>query len=93
MNSAEVIVPYLEAKDANVTCPSGKVVGGGHVQTGPVTANLLGSKPISSNTWQASVYNPALADATVTAYAICMTTDPGTIIATASKGKVAKKHK
>jgi hypothetical protein len=81
---------------ATATCPAGKVVGGGFTQDDAGMVDILRSWPINPSTWQVQGFNFDLAGPThihtFQAYAICMTTDPGTVIATAGKGfKIAKK--
>jgi hypothetical protein len=67
---------------ATVTCPAGKVVGGGHSMSGsPVNIVFYQSRPVGVNQWVVGAWNASGQNLTITAYAICMTTDPGTVIA------------
>jgi hypothetical protein len=67
---------------ATVTCPAGKVVGGGHAMSGsPVNIVFHTSRPLSVNQWHVGAWNASGSNLSITAYAICMTTDPGTVIA------------
>ena len=94
--TANSVIPIGTSGSVVATCPAGKIVGGGHgLQLGNViSVNFVksGLVPNSAIDWVVEAYNGGGGPATITAYAICMTTDPGTVIATASKSKVAKRH-
>jgi hypothetical protein len=91
----ETVVAPGSGVNAQVDCPAGKVAGGGFF------ANLVNSESqvevtqsyaLDSDSWVARGHNDGTIAWNLQAFAICMTTDPGTVIATASKGfKVAKK--
>jgi hypothetical protein len=98
VESAPSIVADQTVGTAIATCPAGKLVGGGHsvaavVGGGEGKINFIGSRPLSNATqWRVTAWNGTGNNASFSAFAICMTTDPGTVIATASKGKIAKKR-
>ena len=71
-------------------CPAGKVVGGGFLSQ--FNVGYYGSWPYDADTWAVGWQKLGAGGATVYAYAICMTTEPSTVIATSSKSKVAKKR-
>ena len=75
-----------------VTCPAGKVVGGGFAQSG-YGAIITDSRPSGNNAWVVYAKNTVAVATTVDVYAICMTTDPSAVIARASNFTPAKKHK
>jgi len=74
------------------TCPAGKVVGGGFQNEGAL-AFATDSYPGGPTSWRAEAYNSGVVNSTLLVYAVCMTTDPSAVIATASKARVGKKHK
>ena len=78
--------------EANVTCPAGKVVGGGFEQQA-YDVIVTDSRPEGVNSWHVYAKNTVGNAQPVIVWAICMTTDPSAVIATASHFKVAKKHK
>ena len=71
------------------TCPAGKVTGGGYYDVNVGTA-VIDSYPNTLNSWQVFVNTPGAQD-TIYVYAICMTTDPSSVIASLSPA--AKKGK
>ena len=78
-------------------CPAGKVVGGGFDQgeAGNSQANsiITESRPINGNAWRVYArYTAETGAGYVTVHAICMTTDPSAVIATASRKSPGKKH-
>ena len=93
VNSAATLIPAGTNGSAAVTCPAGQVVGGGFtLASGSV--NFTTSRPTGPTEWRVAAQNASSSlDATIGAFAICMTTDPATVIATASKVRVGKKHK
>ena len=97
INLTQVTNPVTIAADdidtVVVTCPAGKVVGGGFSQPSFDVA-ITNSRPEGVNGWRVWAINSNLAESrSVTAYAICMTTDPSAVIARASNFTPAKKHK
>ena len=87
--------------NSNARCPDGsKVTGGGFNLTGfgaaAPTVQVVRSNPEGQG-WETAVRkvaaDPVAGPPNVRVYAICMTTDPSAVIATASHFKVAKKHK
>ena len=56
-------------------------------------AIITDSRPSGPNAWIVFAKNTLAAPATVTIYALCMTTDPSAVIARASNFTPAKKHK
>ena len=55
----------------SVTCPTGKVVGGGaFVQSGSTAANVNSSIPVTKG-WRADINNTSGADTTAIVYAVC----------------------
>jgi hypothetical protein len=72
---------------ATATCPAGKVVGGGHNMNG-TTVDIIfyQSRPSSATQWTVGVWNSSGFAMTLFAYAVCMTTDPGTVIASKKSG-------
>ena len=78
-------------KNDVATCPAGKVVGGGF-SADLADVKITQSRPEGVNGWLVDGTNAGINTWFVTIYAICMTTDPSTVIATASKSKVAKKR-
>jgi hypothetical protein len=77
----------------DVTCPSGKVIGGGFGQY-QSWLDITDSFPLNANTWRVYARNLDTASPhSVLVYAVCMTTDPGTVIAKAPDSfQIAKKH-
>jgi hypothetical protein len=90
------LIPATKDGSAAITCPAGKVVGGGFTLASGDYAlvNFTMSRPTGSTEWRVAARNasPSL-DATIGAFAICMTTDPSAVIARTSNFKVSKKHK
>ena len=85
-----VAAPALSGVADTVTCPAGKVTGGGFDQNGNLVT-IDESDPEGANGWRVRGTNLTMAATTLTIYAICMTTEPSAVIATASKSKPAKK--
>ena len=83
------VVPPNGELSVKAVCPAGKVVGGGF-QLGDVV-NVTSSNPEGSDAWRVVGRNTTAFNQAGTAWAICMTTEPSTVIATASKAKNAKK--
>jgi hypothetical protein len=95
-NSPETLIPATLYGSAAVTCPAGRVVGGGFTLASGSDSlvNFTMSRPTGSTEWRVAARNGSPSqDATIGAFAICMTTDPAAVIATASKSKVGKRHK
>ena len=83
-------VPANTVKGDAATCPAGRAVAGGYTQ---VNIDVLFTESIpSGNGWAVTAHNTGGVPRSVTVYAVCMSTDPSTVIATASKSKVAKKR-
>ena len=83
-------IPPNDFTNTSVDCPAGKVVGGGF--NAATDVNVFFSNAVDADTWWVGGRNPSNENKVLQAYAICMTTEPGTVIATASKGyKVAKR--
>jgi len=58
-----------------VICPTGRVVGGGFSQNA-YDVHITDSRPQSVNAWRVWADNTGATDRLVTAYAVCMTTEP-----------------
>jgi len=84
------LIPPNDFTNTTVDCPAGKVVGGGFNAATDVT--VFFSYAADADTWWVSGRNPSNQNRVLQAYAICMTTEPSTVIATASKSKVAKRR-
>ena len=91
-SSFDLLAVVNDTNSGTVTCPAGKVVGGGFGQ-GAYGAIITDSRPSGINAWIVYAKNTAASVATVSIYAICMTTDPSAVIARASNFTPAKKHK
>ena len=90
--SAPQSVPPGSPVLRTVTCPVGKVVGGGYQGNGWVV--VLESYPSAINQWAVLVENTdTLLGHPITVHAVCMSTDPSAVIAKTSNFKVSKKHK
>jgi hypothetical protein len=71
-------------------CPSGKVIGGGFDAGAP--GKVIASFPASATAWRVTYDNNTGVSQPLGVYAICLTTEPSTVLATASKKvKIAKK--
>jgi hypothetical protein len=88
--TAVQVVPDMSFSDMSVTCPAGKVVGGGFRVDGGIV-DVFRSYPVTATRWSVSVQNVTGFSSTITVYAICMTTEPSTVIAKVGKG--AKKRR
>ena len=64
-----------------------KVTGGG-AYTQSLYDSITSSWPMDADTWEVWAYNDSDTQQTFTAYAICMSADPPSAIATAKKGLV-----
>ena len=93
VNSPATLIPASLYGSAAVTCPAGKVVGGGFTLASGSDSlvNFTMSRPTGSTEWRVAARNGSTSeDATIGAFAICMTTDPSAVIASHVKG--ARKH-
>jgi hypothetical protein len=84
-----VIVPPGFTGGTVATCSAGKVVGGG-VRSDISVMPVEDSYPSGPTTWQVNVRNTGTDAANVFAEAICMTTEPSTVIAKVGKGAKKK---
>jgi hypothetical protein len=78
------LIPATLHGSAVVPCPAGKVVGGGFTLASGSDSlvNFDMSRPTGSTEWRVAARNSSTTlDATIGAWAICMTTDPGAVIA------------
>jgi hypothetical protein len=68
-------------KTIDVVCPTGKVIGGGFFDVNaPTNSGLVSSYPFSPTTWRLAI-NVVSQPETGTAYAMCMTGAPATVVA------------
>jgi hypothetical protein len=84
------LIPPNDFTNVTVDCPAGIVIGGGF--NAATDVNVHFSYAADADTWWVGGRNPSTQNRVLQAFAVCLTTDPGTVIATASKGKVAKKR-
>jgi hypothetical protein len=82
-HSKDELVAPAQYKYIDVTCPAGKATGGGFFDVSPTT-HVFDSRPYGTATWSVWVRNDGNADDYVSAYVICMTTDPSAVIASLS---------
>jgi len=92
--TAPTNIPAGGSNISQVSCPAGKVVGGGADGEPNADIHLVDSFAWDATKWFARGKNTHPTDTrTLQAFAICMTTEPGAVIAKASKFKPAKKGK
>jgi len=71
-------------------CPTGKLVSGGFWVADPENMRMERSRPID-NSWQVGAHNVStLQGLQLDVYVICMSTDPGSAIIVAKKGKTSR---
>jgi hypothetical protein len=81
VGSSQAVAPGNDAF-AEALCPAGKVAGGGLNMSGQVGVEWISSGPGKNGTaWQVQASNDTTGNVVVTAYAICLTTEPGVVLA------------
>jgi len=79
--SAPMPVPSGETRTAIATCPAGKAVGGGYSLGTDWEDLAIEISAPHTNGWQAAAFNWAVYEKPIFAFAVCMTTEPGAVIA------------
>jgi hypothetical protein len=71
VDSAQALVPAGTTKTLGVACPAGTVSLGANVRVVSGTISTIGGGPTDTLTWEVTVGDPTVTDATVVPYAIC----------------------